>query len=86
MAVPFSLLGMCVGGLKQGFGSSFFLSWHVCGWVETVQGIVLLEVLWTVVFQEAEGENTITADGHTTSNAPDLFRPPKLSGVGPGQY
>jgi hypothetical protein len=26
------------------------------------------------------------ADGHTTSNAPDLFRPPKLSGVGPGQY
>ena len=28
----------------------------------------------------------IFADGHTTSNAPDLFRPPKLSGVGPGQY
>ena len=26
------------------------------------------------------------ADGHTTSNAPDLLRPPKLSGVGPGQY
>ena len=28
----------------------------------------------------------IFADGHTVSNAPDLFRPPKLSGVGPGQY
>ena len=26
------------------------------------------------------------ADGHTASNAPDLFRPPKLSGAGPGQY
>jgi hypothetical protein len=26
------------------------------------------------------------ADGHTKSNAPDLFRPPKLSGLGPGQY
>ena len=26
------------------------------------------------------------ADGHTTSNAPDLFRPPELSGVGPGQF
>ena len=26
------------------------------------------------------------ADGHTVSNAPDLFRPPKLSGTGPGQY
>ena len=26
------------------------------------------------------------ADGHTVSNAPDLFRPPKLSGTGPGKY
>ncbi len=26
------------------------------------------------------------ADDHTTSNTPDLFRTPKLSGVGPGQY
>ena len=24
------------------------------------------------------------ADGHTVSNAPDLSRPPKLSGTGPG--
>ena len=24
------------------------------------------------------------ADGHTASNKPDLFRPPKLSGAGPG--
>ena len=30
--------------------------------------------------------NTVLADGHTASNAPDLFRPPKLSGAGPGQY
>ena len=28
----------------------------------------------------------VHADGHTASNAPDLFRPPKLSGAGPGQY
>ncbi len=28
----------------------------------------------------------LLADGHTVSNAPDLFRPPKLSGTGPGQY
>ena len=27
---------------------------------------------------------TAFADGHTASNAPDLFRPPKLSGAGPG--
>ena len=26
----------------------------------------------------------VFADGHTASNAPDLFRPPKLSGAGPG--
>ena len=26
----------------------------------------------------------IVAGGHTASNAPDLFRPPKLSGAGPG--
>ena len=30
--------------------------------------------------------HSILADGHTASNAPDLFRPPKLSGAGPGQY
>ena len=29
-------------------------------------------------------EQTAPADGHTVSNAPDLFRPPKLSGTGPG--
>ena len=28
----------------------------------------------------------VIADGHTASNTPDLFRPPKLSGAGPGQY
>ena len=26
----------------------------------------------------------VVADGHTASNAPDLFRPPKLSNAGPG--
>ena len=26
----------------------------------------------------------VFADGHTESNAPDLFRPPKLRGSGPG--
>ena len=31
-------------------------------------------------------KSDIFADGHTVSNAPDLFRPPKLSGTGPGQY
>ena len=33
-----------------------------------------------------EGLISIVADGHTVSNTPDLFRPPKLSGTGPGQY
>ena len=28
----------------------------------------------------------VRAGGHTASNAPDLFRPPKLSGTGPDQY
>ena len=32
------------------------------------------------------GTTLCIADGHTASNAPDLFRPPKLSGAGPGQY
>ena len=35
---------------------------------------VMLRVVLTNMF----------ADGHTASNAPDLFRPPKLSGAGPG--
>ena len=28
----------------------------------------------------------VVADGHTASNTPDLFRLPKLSGAGPGEY
>ena len=33
---------------------------------------------------KAPSLNKVFADGHTASNAPDLFRPPKLSGAGPG--
>ena len=33
--------------------------------------------------EDGEGARQ-NADGHTASNAPDLFRPPKLSGAGPG--
>ena len=39
-----------------------------------------------IVIVGTDGFCLFLADGHTTSNAPDLFRPPKLSGVGPGQY
>ena len=28
----------------------------------------------------------VTADGHTASNTPDLFRTPQLTDAGPGQY
>ena len=45
-----------------------------CAWVRTPQ---LTQEFFT---------NDTFADGHTKSNAPDLFRPPKLSGLGPGQY
>ena len=31
-----------------------------------------------------EAIRCFVAGGHTASNAPDLFRPPKLSGAGPG--
>ena len=34
--------------------------------------------------QPETNKDIIVADGHTVSNAPDLFRPPKLSGTGPG--
>ena len=37
-------------------------------------------------FTTISAEANVIADGHTASNAPDLFRPPKLSGAGPGQY
>ena len=40
-------------------------------------------VSWPVQFARL---NNIIADGHATSNAPDLLLPPKLSGAGPGQY
>ena len=42
---------------------------------------------WTHPFQGPDvWPRKAFADGHTASNAPDLFRPPKLSGAGPGQY
>ena len=34
--------------------------------------------------QPKERHRLTVADGHTASNTPDLFRPPKLSGAGPG--
>ena len=37
-------------------------------------------------FTTCSAGTNVGADGHTASNAPDLFRPPKLSGAGPGQY
>ena len=38
---------------------------------------------WKTISIDA-GMTQAFADGHTVSNAPDLFRPPKLSGTGPG--
>ena len=35
-------------------------------------------------FSTCSAGTNVLADGHTASNAPDLFRPPKLSGAGPG--
>ena len=37
-------------------------------------------------FTTCSAGTNVGADGHTASNAPDLFRPPKLSGAGRGQY
>ena len=37
-------------------------------------------VVYTCLLQQTKP----VADGHTASNTPDLFRPPKLSGAGPG--
>ena len=34
--------------------------------------------------QPLQALGRVRAGGHTASNAPDLFRPPKLSGAGPG--
>ena len=42
--------------------------------------VVMLLLLWFFFYRI----NFAFADGHTASNAPDLFRPPKLSGAGPG--
>ena len=49
---------------------------HQCG---TVLGLVALAGTFRL------GRRALfIAGGHTASNAPDLFRPPKLSGAGPG--
>ncbi len=49
--------------------------------------------IYIYIYRERERDGALLqlgrmllADGHTVSNAPDLFRPPKLSGTGPGQY
>ena len=53
--------------------------------------IFAMSRVWTTAFHPREillavGELKfhLVADGHTESNTPDLFRPPKLSGSGPG--
>ena len=59
--------------------------------------VVLLCIFWPTRSPRAAGRPTfvcfgvkcfagryVVAGGHTASNAPDLFRPPKLSGAGPG--
>ncbi len=43
-----------------------------------------LEFLGSFQLRDLLAFPCVLADGHTVSNAPDLFRPPKLSGTGPG--
>ena len=51
--------------------------------VDVVVGVVVVVVVVVVCVCMARPSDTSFADGHTASNAPDLFRPPKLSGAGP---
>ena len=44
----------------------------------------VFEIALPVAFAIYTYANMNVAGGHTASNAPDLFRPPKLSGAGPG--
>ena len=53
--------------------------------------LTCMEAFKSRLSSDAPGEQQVTAtmrhvvaDSHTASNTPDLFRPPKLSGAGPG--
>ena len=50
--------------------------------------VAVVELLLVVVVEVKMFHGVLApfnfADGHTVSNAPDLFRPPKLSSTGPG--
>ena len=48
----------------------------LAGWLAGVAIAAIITIL--------KLETMIVASGHTASNAPDLFRTPKLSGAGPG--
>jgi hypothetical protein len=52
---------------------------------------VLFVLRWILDEQLAEFEmgqvtHVLVASGHTATNTPDLFRTPKLTVAGPGQY
>ena len=71
----FSLLFCCFSVFLGDFGSFLLV----------VLGFGSPRFRFRIFGGRVECNLTLTfADGHTASNAPDLFRPPKLSGAGPG--
>ena len=82
--LPAFVFGLAAFRLDLGVGAAFH---SVCGFAGLRFAIT---VCWELRCLRIHGlvviafYVSVVAGGHTASNAPDLFRPPKLSGAGPG--
>ena len=67
---------------RHNSGLFFFLSFSRL-WLSFLDGLRPNRSLHTRMLSLCSTNNKF-AGGHTASNAPELFRPPQLSGAGPG--
>ena len=81
----FTLFDLCVSSLRRGHANLLcivpILADDLRRESDSVDSVVTKNLM--VIKRETRDVRTF-AGGHTVSNAPDLFRPPKLSGTGPG--
>ena len=85
-----TLLDLCVSSLRRGHANLLcvvpILSDDPLKGIHWLCSAVILTVagaLHTAKQSQIPADCTFVADGHISPNAPDLFRPPKLSGEEP---
>ena len=66
----------------EGVSVHLAMGWKVFLLILALQYIYMIYIYMIYIYIHIQ-KAYVFADGHTESNAPDLFRPPKLRGSGP---